>query len=125
VHITGDELENLLSNSLAIEKLELIHCEEIICLRIPCELRRFSCLSISLCRRLELIESKVPNLSSLEVLGKPELSLGEASEMKNLSMYHYNFLCYARTELPSILPNLDTLCLNSDDEVPKLCFVDG
>jgi hypothetical protein len=38
VHITGDELENLLSNSLALEKLELIHCEEIICLRIPCEL---------------------------------------------------------------------------------------
>ncbi|CAL5004504.1 unnamed protein product [Urochloa decumbens] len=39
--------------------------------------------------------------------------------MRNLIMYDSNVVCYARTELPSILPNLETLDLCSDDEVVK------
>ncbi|CAL5004513.1 unnamed protein product [Urochloa decumbens] len=119
VRITGDELECLLSNSLALEKLELFECNGILCLRIPCELQRFSRLRISACGRLKLIECKAPNLSSLQLWGKPELSLGEALQMKNLSMYDSNFFCYARIELPSIMPNLDTLYLSSYDEMVK------
>ncbi|CAL4996317.1 unnamed protein product [Urochloa decumbens] len=116
VRITGDELECLLSSSLALEKLELIHCDQIICVKIPHELQRFSCLRISTCRRLKLIESKAPNLSTLEVYGKPKLLLGEALQMKNLSVYHSIFLCYA-SELPSIMPNLYTLDLCCGYEV--------
>ncbi|CAL4996320.1 unnamed protein product [Urochloa decumbens] len=120
VRITGDELECLLSNSLALEKLDLSQCNGIICLRIPCALQRFIHLTIFMCVRLKLIECKAPNLVNLEFSGKPaELSLGEALQMRNLSMYDSNVVCYARTELPSIVPNLETLDLCSDDEVVK------
>uniref|UniRef100_A0A0E0JPD3 Uncharacterized protein n=1 Tax=Oryza punctata TaxID=4537 RepID=A0A0E0JPD3_ORYPU len=117
VRITGDELECLLSNSLALEQLVLIQCKEIICLRIPCVLQRFSCLRVLHCVRLKLIESKVPNLSTLDLSGKAELSLGETLQIKNLSMHHPNAVCYARSELPSSMPHLDTLALSSNDEV--------
>ncbi|KAF2952552.1 hypothetical protein DAI22_01g343800 [Oryza sativa Japonica Group] len=117
VRITGDELECLLSNSLALEQLALIHCDHIICLRIPCVLQRFSCLRVHGCVRLKLIESKVPNLSTLDLSGKAELLLGETLQMKNLSMRHPNVVCYARSELPSSMPNIDTLALSSYDEV--------
>ncbi|RLN05425.1 uncharacterized protein C2845_PM13G18260 [Panicum miliaceum] len=117
VRITGDELQGLLSNSLALDKLELIGCKGIICLRIPCELQCFSYLLISACMGLKLIESKAPNLSTLDFCGKPKLLLGEALQMKKLSMYNSDVVCYARTELPSIMPNLDTLELCSTDEV--------
>ncbi|WVZ64893.1 hypothetical protein U9M48_014343 [Paspalum notatum var. saurae] len=52
VHITSDELECLLSNSHALEKLDLFYCNEIRFLKIPCELQQLSCLSIEACRRL-------------------------------------------------------------------------
>lgn len=48
VHITGDELGHLLSNSLAVEELNLSGCDKIICLKIPCLLHRLNCLSVSL-----------------------------------------------------------------------------
>jgi hypothetical protein len=117
VCITEDELECLLSNSLALEELELGSCKGVICLRIPCELQCFSRLRIYPCG-LKLIENKAPNLSTLELCGKPKLSLGEALQMKKFSMYHSDdVVCYARTELPPIMPNLDTLELSSGDEV--------
>jgi len=66
---------------------------------------------------LKLIECKAPNLSTLVFCGKPKLLLGEALLMKTLRMSHSDVICYARTELPSIMPNLDTLDLCSSDEV--------
>ncbi|KAF8668430.1 hypothetical protein HU200_052243 [Digitaria exilis] len=117
VHITEDELQGLLSNSLALEKLELIRCKGIICLRIPCELQRFSCLRTWACMGLKLVECKAPNLSTLHFCGKSKLLLGEALQMKTLSMSRSDLVCYARTELPSIMPNLDTLYLYSSDEL--------
>ncbi|KAF8668441.1 hypothetical protein HU200_052254 [Digitaria exilis] len=101
VRIRGDELHGLLSNSLAL----------------ACKLQRFSCLRICACERLKLIESKAPNLSTLYFSGKAKLSLGEALQMKKLSMWRSDVICYTRTELPSIMPNLDTLQLCSYDEV--------
>ncbi|KAJ1258123.1 hypothetical protein BS78_10G050000 [Paspalum vaginatum] len=117
VRITGDELECLLTNSLALEQLVLTCCKEIICLRVPCALQRFSYLRVQACLRLQLIECKAPNLSTLDFCGKAKLSLGEPSQMKNLSMYRSNVVCYARAELPSSMPNLDTLALCSYYEV--------
>lgn len=43
VRITGDESECLLSNSLALEQLELYSCKEIIFLKIPCVLQLPDC----------------------------------------------------------------------------------
>lgn len=117
VCITGVELECLLSNSLALEQLELSNCKQIICLKIPCVLQKFGCLSIFGCWRLQVIESKAPNLSSLYFSGNVKLSLGDTLQLKNLSMTRSNIVCYARAELPSIIPNIKTLELRSDDEV--------
>jgi hypothetical protein len=116
VHITGVELECLLSNSLALEQLELCNCKEIICLKITCVMQKCSCLRIHGCWRLQVIESKAPNLSSLYLSGNVNLSLGDTSQLKNLSMIRSNIVCYARAELPSIIPNIETLELRSDDE---------
>uniref|UniRef100_K3YMX2 At1g61320/AtMIF1 LRR domain-containing protein n=1 Tax=Setaria italica TaxID=4555 RepID=K3YMX2_SETIT len=44
VSITWEELECLLSNSLALEHLDLTHCKEIIRLKIPCTLQQLTSL---------------------------------------------------------------------------------
>ncbi|KAL5199917.1 hypothetical protein ABZP36_021120 [Zizania latifolia] len=118
VCITGDELECLLSNSLALEKLALYNCEEIIFLKIPCVLQQLSCLTVLGCYRLQAIECKAPNLSIIGFFGEnTKLSLGQQLQMKKLDMWHPNVVCYARAELPSIMPNLETLLIGSDTEV--------
>ncbi|CAO2205494.1 unnamed protein product [Urochloa humidicola] len=117
VRITGDELECLLFNSLALEQLVLIDCKEIICLNIP-ELQQLSYLKIFGCCRLRVIESKAPNLSSFFLTGNiPKVSLGETSQMKNITLYRSNVVCYARAELSCTMPNLETLVLRSGEEV--------
>ena len=69
VHVTDDELECFLSNSLALEKLHLSICGEIICLKIPRALQKLSSLTVSKCCWLRVIESKAANLSSLHFNG--------------------------------------------------------
>ncbi|CAD6251596.1 unnamed protein product [Miscanthus lutarioriparius] len=118
VRITGDELESFLSNALALEQLELFDCKEIVCLKIPCVLRQLGYLKIFGCWRLQVIESKAPNLSSFFLTGKiSKVSLGETLHMKNLTMHRKNVVCYARAEFPCVMPNLETLVLSSGEEV--------
>jgi hypothetical protein len=119
VHITGDELECLLSNSFALEHLYLNNCKGIVFLKIPSVLERLSSLKVFVCSGLQVIENNAPNLSSFTLIGKvSELSLGEASQiMKVFCMRRANVVCYARTELPPIMPNLETLELDSSEEV--------
>ncbi|CAO2179030.1 unnamed protein product [Urochloa humidicola] len=118
VHITGQELECLLSSSLALEHLDLNDCKELTFLKIPSVLLQLSYLSVSGCWDLQVIESKGSSLSSLTLFGKvSKLLLGEASQMKFLSMRRHNAVCYARANLPSIVPNLETLELGSWAEV--------
>jgi hypothetical protein len=65
-----------------------------------------------------VIDIKAPNLSSIDVSGENiKLSLREALCMKDLRMRCPKVVCYALAELPSIMPNLETLNLGSDDEV--------
>ncbi|CAL4889290.1 unnamed protein product [Urochloa decumbens] len=120
VHITGEELGYLLSNSLALEQFELSYCSEIICLEIPC-LERLSCLTVSHTTRLQMIESKAPNLSAFVFDGDLlQLSLGQSSQVKNLNMdctNESNFLCYAITNLPYIVPEVETMYLSSIGEM--------
>ncbi|RLN05581.1 hypothetical protein C2845_PM13G01180 [Panicum miliaceum] len=113
VHILGDELEYFLSNSPALKQLDLIDCREIICLKIPCVLLQLQCLKVSHCWKLRVIESKARNLSSfiLEAGPRVKVSLGETLQMKNLSMFRSNFICYARAELPSNMPKLETVSI--------------
>ena len=74
---------------------------------------------VVVCRALQIIENKAPNLSNFTLLrGVPKLSLGEASQMmKVLSLFRANAICYGCAELPSIMPNLETLSLSSSHEV--------
>lgn len=117
VHITGDELESLLLNSLVLEQLRLNVCNKISFLKIPCVLQHLSCLSVMACRRMQVIVCEAPNLSSISLSGGIKFSLGETLTMKVLSMIRPNVVCYARAQLPSIMPNLESMVLSSDSEV--------
>nr|CAB3488174.1 unnamed protein product [Digitaria exilis] len=102
-----------------------------ICLKIPC-LKRLSSLEVSACNRLQVIESKAPNLSFFSFGGKPHvrLPLGGTSPIKKLSVSYNDAAFYARTELPSRLPNLEALIIFSHPEVirayeePNSIFLD-
>ncbi|XBI82383.1 hypothetical protein VPH35_091079 [Triticum aestivum] len=64
VNIESDELGFLLSNSLALERLELKDCSEIFSIKIPSLLQRLSYLMVSGCSMLQVIESEAPNIST-------------------------------------------------------------
>uniref|UniRef100_A0A0E0E8M5 F-box domain-containing protein n=1 Tax=Oryza meridionalis TaxID=40149 RepID=A0A0E0E8M5_9ORYZ len=118
VHITGDELGCVLSNSFALEWLELIYCDKIASLKIPCTLQRLSYLKVSECSRMRVIESKAPKVSNFYFTGyKVKLSLGEWLRVKELCMLSSHLVCYACANLPSMMPNLETLSICSLDEV--------
>ncbi|CAL5029673.1 unnamed protein product [Urochloa decumbens] len=90
---TGDELGNLFSNSFALEQLELMYCGELISLKIPFWLERLSFLRVFECDMLQVIESKAPNLHTLEFFGDPvHLTLGESSQKVNAPMVTDKFL---------------------------------
>uniref|UniRef100_A0A0D9Y1P0 At1g61320/AtMIF1 LRR domain-containing protein n=1 Tax=Leersia perrieri TaxID=77586 RepID=A0A0D9Y1P0_9ORYZ len=117
VSITGDELECLLSNSLALEQMKLFDCNEIIFLKVPCVLKQLNRLNVISCYMLQEIDCKAPNLSIVDILGENiKLSLGQPLQMKELSLDHSNVICYACAELPSIMPNLERLTICSDTE---------
>jgi hypothetical protein len=120
VCITGDELECLLSNSLALERLDLRDCDEIISLKIPSVLQQLRYLLVDGCRALQIIENKAPSISNFTLFGRCniKLLLGEASQtIKLLNLFGATAAGYARAKLPSIMPNLEILNLSSSHEV--------
>uniref|UniRef100_A0A0E0E8Q7 At1g61320/AtMIF1 LRR domain-containing protein n=1 Tax=Oryza meridionalis TaxID=40149 RepID=A0A0E0E8Q7_9ORYZ len=121
VHITGDELGCLLFSCYALEWLELEHCDEIVCMKVPCQLQRLNHLKVFECRMLQVIENKAPNICSFDFGGQHvQLLLGESSQMKTLSLQYYcNAVYYARVESIPNVPNLETLTICSYHEVPK------
>ncbi|CAL4885156.1 unnamed protein product [Urochloa decumbens] len=118
VHIASSELGCLLSSLFALEALELRSCDSIVCLNIPC-LQQLSYLEVVTCLSLKAIESKAPNLYSVWFSGDPQvkLSLGETWRIKKLHRHCNNFAFYARTKLPSSMPNLESLSIRSDVEM--------
>ncbi|WVZ95428.1 hypothetical protein U9M48_041195, partial [Paspalum notatum var. saurae] len=58
------------------------------------------------------------NLTSLALSHRVKVSLGETLQMKNLVMQrsNSNLICYARCELPSSMPNLESLSICSYHE---------
>jgi hypothetical protein len=121
VHITGDELGCLLSNSFVLENLSLLHCNKIICLKIPCLLYELNHLTVFVCTALEVIENKAPNLSMVRIDGTLiRLAFGDSLQMKDLEILfssESNLVHYACAELPRIMPNLETLAISSANEV--------
>ncbi|XP_066352307.1 uncharacterized protein [Miscanthus floridulus] len=126
VHIKDNELSCLLSNSLALEQLELRHCSTIKCLKIPC-LQQFSYLGVTFCTKLQVIESKAPNLSSFRFGGglHVQLALGETLQIKKLDIICNGAAFYALTELPSSMSNLEGLNIYSHSEMVNAPMVPG
>ncbi|GJN39858.1 hypothetical protein PR202_gb29006 [Eleusine coracana subsp. coracana] len=122
VCISGEELECILSNSLALEQLYLKECKEIFYLKIPGVMQKLRCLKISCCYYLRVIESKAQNLSIFYLNGSwtENLSLGETLQMKNFGMHRSDLVCYARTELPARMPRLKTLAISSSYELRQM-----
>ncbi|KAF8768793.1 hypothetical protein HU200_007353 [Digitaria exilis] len=108
-----------LTDSLALEHLDLTHCSEIIFLKIPSVLLHLSYVNVFGCSYLQAVENKSPSLSSFTLFGEvSKLSLGETLQMmKVFVMRCDNVVHYARAKLPSIMPNLETLELGSTLEV--------
>ncbi|KAF7073349.1 hypothetical protein CFC21_078353 [Triticum aestivum] len=120
VNIESDELGFLLSNSLALERLELKDCSEIISIKIPSLLQRLSYLMVFRCPMLQVIESKAPNISSFhyfhdddDVDQQLQLFLGESLQMKEIFISHSCVLHYALAVLTSSMPNLERLTMHS------------
>uniref|UniRef100_A0A0E0PBF5 At1g61320/AtMIF1 LRR domain-containing protein n=2 Tax=Oryza rufipogon TaxID=4529 RepID=A0A0E0PBF5_ORYRU len=102
VHITTEELWIFLYNSLSLEHLELGFCHKIACLKIPCTLQLLNFLRVRRCNMLQII-----------------LSLGDSLQLKhvNISIYPwFNLFEYARKQLPTVAPNVETLFLMSANE---------
>ncbi|KAL6844608.1 hypothetical protein ACP4OV_025267 [Aristida adscensionis] len=121
VGITGDESGCLLSNSVALEYLELKCCSEIICLKIPRQLRRLSHLYVN-GDLVQRIENKAQNLCSIYLGGLKlpaqlspgeSLQLEESLKLKRMNIQCHNAFHYARTVLPLIAPNLENLTVES------------
>ncbi|KAL6603451.1 hypothetical protein ACP70R_043812 [Stipagrostis hirtigluma subsp. patula] len=124
VRITGDALGCLLSNSIALERLNLVYCNKITFLKIPYLMRRLSCLGVFECDMLQVIESKAPNISTFHYSGtQVELSLGVPVQVKTLSLSTDSAICYARAKLPFIVPTLETLSISSSFEVTNTPMV--
>ncbi|XP_044355168.1 uncharacterized protein, partial [Triticum aestivum] len=121
VHITGDDLGCLLSNSFVLEELDLWRCNKITCLKIPSLLNQFNHLTVSGCKTLEAIENKAPNLCTVCIdTALVRLPFGDSFAVKNLDMlwpFEYNLVHYACVKLPRIMPNLETLGISSAGEV--------
>ncbi|XP_048527169.1 uncharacterized protein LOC125506392 [Triticum urartu] len=121
VRITVDELGCLIFNSSALEHLTLKYCNTITYLKIPSLLQHLSYLMVSECTKLQLIECKAPNLSTFYFNGgQVKLLFGDSVQVKTMGMCCFapcNTIYNARANLPSIVPNIETLSISSVSEV--------
>ncbi|CAM0907136.1 unnamed protein product [Alopecurus aequalis] len=121
VLITGHKLGYLLSNSPALEWLDLNSCDELDCLKIPCQLQRLSYLRVSSCPRLYVIEIKAPNLRvfNLDAQRVIKLSFGVSLKLKLLYVSSPDLACYTCLRLLSKVLDLESLNLRSYGQVPS------
>lgn len=129
VDITGDELGCLLSNSSAMEELNLLRCSKVIHLKIPCLLHRLNCLTVFQCAALVVIENEAPNLSIVRIDFVPEkgpvggLLQLQVKDLQILGHDESNIVHYAGAKLPLTMPNLETLNLCSAREVHPQAWI--
>ncbi|KAK1644350.1 hypothetical protein QYE76_062155 [Lolium multiflorum] len=117
VRITEEELGCFLASTFALKKLSLSGCNEMVILKIPSLLQHLSFLEVSHCRMVQIIESDAPKLSTFSYVGPPiKISFGDSSVVKNMyvsSSSDSGIVQFARTRLPSIASNLQTLTLST------------
>ncbi|KAM0863542.1 hypothetical protein ACQ4PT_044526 [Festuca glaucescens] len=117
VGITEEELCLLLSNSFALEHLDLESCYDIRCLKLSHLLSKLNRLDVQSCKMLQMIECSAPKVSILNYDGPTiPISLGGSLQVKKMQMTSTdvpNLLHYASTKLLSIAPNVETLFLYS------------
>lgn len=121
VLVNEEELGHLLSNSFALEKLEILSCSEMVHLEIPSTLSKLSLLRVLGCKVLQAIDINAPKLSTFHYGGAPVRNcfgnLLQAREIHMLGFLYRGMICYARTKLPFVAPNVVSLTLSSHTEV--------
>lgn len=121
VWITGDELQLLLSKSLALERLRISCCHEIIHVTVPCLLQRLNSLQVMECSKVRAIEINAPNLSSFHFDGRfVRMSFANPMLVKDVEItciYQSNVVSSARTKFLSLWPNVEALTVHSPSEV--------
>ncbi|KAF7059730.1 hypothetical protein CFC21_066595 [Triticum aestivum] len=84
-------------------------------------LQRLHFLEVAYCDRLQVVESNAPNLTTFYFAGLVgQISLGGSLQVKTLYMICFrqtNIVCYARQNLLSIAPNVETLTISSLSEM--------
>ncbi|KAI4988790.1 hypothetical protein ZWY2020_036107 [Hordeum vulgare] len=95
----------------------------IVCLKIPCLLRRLRVLRVTVCRNLQMIDNNAPNIFIFDFSGSlVSISLGSALQVKNVRMEclefgQSNIVLHARTKLLTYAPNVETLVISSPNEM--------
>ncbi|CAM0910827.1 unnamed protein product [Alopecurus aequalis] len=114
VHITQEDLENLLSCALSLEQLKLSECPQIDHLKISEMLCKLTHLDIRYIR-LNTLEIRARNLVTFNYCGwsKIKIVLCEASLVKEarFELSSGDAADYAFSELAPLMPNLETLYL--------------
>jgi hypothetical protein len=121
VLISEEGLQQLLSKSSGLERLQIHTCSRIISLKIPCTLQKLKFLSVIALLKMQVVQIGAPNLSSFHYHGCPlEISISDPSQLKDVYLgYLYGNHPYGCVKLLSIARNLESLTLLSCGEV---CF---
>ncbi|KAL6657131.1 hypothetical protein ACP70R_004911 [Stipagrostis hirtigluma subsp. patula] len=115
VHITGEELGQFVSNCLALVRLSISECDDIVFFSVPYELQELSYLLVTYCQMLQVIEISAPKLNTF-VYGEKLIQISLGAEVKHIRLEgggQSNIICHARTELPSFMPSVERLTLAS------------
>ncbi|KAM0904509.1 hypothetical protein ACQ4PT_017968 [Festuca glaucescens] len=115
VNITEEGLGHLLSKSSALERLEIVGCDGIVFLKIPCTLQHLKFLSVTKCKMLQVVEIGAPKLCSFHFGGTLlEISVKNPLELTHVNLSSFclsGILSYARTRIPSIARYVESLTL--------------
>uniref|UniRef100_A0ACD5T7M5 Uncharacterized protein n=1 Tax=Avena sativa TaxID=4498 RepID=A0ACD5T7M5_AVESA len=126
LYITEEGLEHLFSKSSTLEEMSIFQCSGIICLKIPSTLEQLKFLSVDRSKMLRVVEINAPNLCTFHYNNSPfpydsalpEIYVRNCLQLKHvkLSSSYPSLLSYARTSLPSISGNVESLILGSCGE---------
>ena len=116
IYVTEKGLGLLLSKSSVLEKLDVSFCWGLTCLRIAWTLQQLKYLSFIQCLVLQSVQIDAPNLCSFhsDSIGiLTEISVRNSStQLQNIDI-STNLLSAARTKLPSLIRNVESLTLHS------------
>ncbi|CAL4992964.1 unnamed protein product [Urochloa decumbens] len=120
VHISGEELGQFVSNCLVLAQLSITNCNDIVCFKVPSVLHHLNHFQVRKCEMLQVIEISAPKLSSF-VYGDSLIKISLGAEVKRIRMIGSkpNTLCHARAELPSFMPAVERLVVESSCEKVK------